>query len=91
MVEGLKRLRMRTTANTNLVRALEERWIPLSDLSEILHLPVRVMYDEICNLARNSSHYVVLLRDGEKAPRILLMDRREWKNLLKYVSLLKLD
>ena len=85
----MRKLRMRTTANRALVAALGDRWIPISDLSEILRLPSRLVYDEICNLARDNASYVLLLRDAERDPHVLILDRGEWRNLLRYLSLLK--
>jgi len=66
---------------------LSNRWIPLSELSEILGYSQEQTYQQLVILAKQTFHYTVLVRDGGEEPVILVIPRAEWRNLLRYVAL----
>ena len=71
-----------------IARALCGKWVDVNELSEILRIPPSMVYRELCQLARTNGSYVLLLRDGSKEPRVLMLPTKEWENLLRYLALL---
>ena len=84
----MKKLKSRLTAGQTLVRALSQRWIPISELAEILRYPVSMAYNEICNLSKTNGNYTLMLKEDGKEPCILILPKDEWRNLLRYLALL---
>jgi len=84
----LRVLNRRLNAGATITRALTGRWITLSDLSEILRIPPETVYNQLSQLAKQNGSYVLLLQGGSGETKLLLLPTHEWKNLLRYVSLL---
>jgi len=78
----------RLNAGATIVRALSGKWIRVGELSEILGIPPKQAYEEVCQLAKTNGDFVLLIRDGSGEPRLLVLPTKEWQNLLHYASLL---
>ena len=84
----MRTLNRKLNAGATIVKALCGKWISVNDLSEILRIPPKMVYQELCQLSRVNGAYILLLRDGSAEPRLLILPTKEWENLLHYISLL---
>ena len=70
-----------------VVKIVCGRWILIRDLAEILSLSTSEAYEWIRDLAVQSHDYTLLLKEGDLEPRVLILPKKEWHQMLRFVAM----